>query len=156
MWLCPPGCPTRGQGTPGTAGRPGPPRAGELPAHLPCGLSSSSTPRSSLQKPLRPTDLLPPRAGYECSDGERSQGGAEDAQPLLPQIYSQFLQLPAPSCMTTGEICFAKHSPLCSPPLHTAKTSLPPKPWLIFRLHIATTHTSLGTSRLTRPCTSRH
>lgn len=82
--------------------------------------------------------------------------------------HSQFLQLPAPSCMTMGEVCFATHSPFCPPPWHTAKTFSPPKPRLIFRLHMATTHgssaagtslgaaqASLGTPHLTPPCTSR-
>lgn len=144
---------------------PGPLCGGERPARLPCGLSSPSTPQAALQKPPG----TPLGHSMDAAGGEGSRGDADDAQPLLFQIYSQFLQHPAASCMTIGEICSATHSPLCPPPWHIAQTSLPPKPQLIFRLHMATTHgsstagtspgaalASLGTSHLTPPHTFRH
>lgn len=117
----------------------------------PASLVASPPPPSHGQSYKAPQDLLSSpcfRQGTDAADGEMSQEDAEGAQPLLFQMNSQFLQLPAPSCMTMGEICFATHSPLYPPPWHTANPSLPPKPQLISRLHMATTcgSSAAGTS----------
>lgn len=96
-----------------------------------------------------PQDLLSSHCLTQgAADGETSQGDAEGAQPLLFQMNSQFLQLSALSCVTMREICFATHSPFYPPPWHTANPSLPPKPQLISRLHMATTcgSSAAGTS----------
>lgn len=144
---CPPDCPTRGQGMLGTAG-PGP---FVWVSSQPASPVASPPPPPHGQSYKAPQDLLSSpcfRQGTDAADGEMSQEDAEGAQPLLFQMNSKFLQLSAPSCMTMGEICFATHSPLYPPPWHTANPSLPPKPQLISRLHMATTcgSSAAGTS----------